>query len=110
MKTLSFNTFLCLKPCFPSEIIGIKAVLVACLHVFQNRYIHIRRENKLQEQCWDRIFHIESRVLSKNLVEFHSVKTYHERSEKLGVTKYLKIFVKKIFVETSFRKKLEHFL
>ena len=36
MKALSFNTFLCSRPCFPIEIIGIKAVLVACLYVFPN--------------------------------------------------------------------------
>ena len=36
MKTLSLNTFLCSRPCLPSEIIGIKAVLVACLYVFPN--------------------------------------------------------------------------
>ena len=36
MKILSFNTFLCLRPCLPSEIIDIKAVLVACFYVFPN--------------------------------------------------------------------------
>ena len=36
MNTLSFNTFLYSRPCFPIEMIGIKAVLVACLYVFPN--------------------------------------------------------------------------
>ena len=36
MKTLSFNTFLCSRPCLPSEILSIKAVLVACFYVFPN--------------------------------------------------------------------------
>ena len=36
MKTLSFNTFLWSKPCLPSEVIGVKAVLVTCLYVFPN--------------------------------------------------------------------------
>ena len=34
MRTSSFNTFLCSRPCLPSEIISIKAVLVACSYVF----------------------------------------------------------------------------
>ena len=36
MKTLSFNTFLCSRPCFSIEIISLKAVLVACSYVFLN--------------------------------------------------------------------------
>ena len=36
MKTLSFNTFFCSRPCLPSEIVGIKAVLVAFSYVFPN--------------------------------------------------------------------------
>ena len=82
----------------PSRIFCIKTVIVACSYgVSNSESVHSHKQRQQAVQLCDRIFHFESRGISKNLSPYHNAKTQSERNETLDVMKYLKISVIKRF-------------
>ena len=47
----------------------------------KDKYIHMSKERKWQKQLWDRMN--KCRIMSKNLISYHKVKTQSEQNETL---------------------------